>query len=146
MPIFPRSDLDWFTAVKDRKVLLYSKASDNAERLLLSKDYSSIDDLNQDILSIAQNLQSSANMHIPGMRKRTQHTQKIHDQMLSHLCWKSRCAFRSWKEACRTRSGELYDDRRKCKRDVQQYLNKERGTMERRIQKRDSMFSEKHPC
>ena len=79
MPIFPRSDLDWSTAVKDRKVLLYSKASDDAVRPLLSKDYSSIDALNQDILSIAQNLQSSANMHIPGMRKRPQHTQKIHD-------------------------------------------------------------------
>ena len=33
---------------------------------------------------------------------------------------------RKWREAGRPRSGELYDDRRKCKRDVQQYLNKKR--------------------
>ena len=85
MPIFPRSDLDWPTAVKERKVLLYSEASDDAVRPLLSKDYSSIDDLNQDILSIAQNLQSSANIHIPAKRKKLQHTQKVHDRMLSHL-------------------------------------------------------------
>lgn len=139
MTIFPRSNLDWSTAVKDGKVLLYSNASDDAVRPLLSKDYSSIDDLNQDILSTAQNLQSSANMHIPVMRKRPQHTQKVHDRM---LCWKSGCAFKRWKEAGRPRSGEVYDDRRKCKRDVQQYLNNKRGIMERRrIQKRDSMFS-----
>ena len=79
MTIFPRSNLDWSTAVKDGKVLLYSNASDDAVRPLLSKDYSSIDDLNQDILSTAQNVQSSANMHIPVMRKRPRHTQKVHD-------------------------------------------------------------------
>ena len=64
MPIFPRSNLDWSTAVKECKVLLYSNATDDAVRPLLSKGYSSIEDLNQDILLIAQNLQSCANMHI----------------------------------------------------------------------------------
>ena len=35
----------------------------------------------------------------------------------------------------------LYDERRKCKRDVQHYLNQKRGRIERRcIQKRDEMF------
>ena len=86
MTIFPRSNLDWSTAVKDGKVLLYSNASDDAVRPLLSKDYSSIDDLNQDILSTAQNLQSSTNMHIPVMRKRPQHTQKVHDRMIYLIC------------------------------------------------------------
>ena len=70
MPSIPRNDLDCSTAVKERKVLLYSNTTDDAVRPLLSKDYSSIDYLNQDILSIAQNLQSSANMHIPAKRKK----------------------------------------------------------------------------
>ena len=40
----------------------------------------------------------------------------------------------------------LYDERRKCKRDVQQYLNRKKGRIERRrIQKRDEMFHENHP-
>ena len=69
MPIIPRNDLDCSTAVKERKVLLYSNTTDDAVRSLLSKFYSSIDYLNQDILSIAQYLQSSANMHIPAKRK-----------------------------------------------------------------------------
>ena len=64
MPLFPSNYLGWSTAVKEHSVLLYSNASDDAVRPLLSKDYSSIDDLNQDILSIAQTLQFSANMHI----------------------------------------------------------------------------------
>ena len=146
MPLFPSNNLNWSTVVKEHSVLLYSNASDDAVRPLLSKDYSSIDDINQDILSIAQTLQSSANMHIPAKIKKPHHKQKIYDKMLSNLCWKSRCAFRRWKEANRPRRAELYDDRRKCKRDVQQYLNKKRAILERkRIQKRDNMFNDKHP-
>ena len=40
----------------------------------------------------------------------------------------------------------LYDERRKCKRDVQHYLNQKMGRIERqRIQKQDEMFGEEHP-
>ena len=46
----------------------------------------------------------------------------------------------------RPRSGVLYHERRNCKRNAQQYLNKISGTVERRIQKRDNMFCEKLPC
>ena len=63
--------------------------------------------------------------------------------MLSHLRWKSRCAFRTWKQAGRPRSGVLYSERRMCKRDVQRHLN--RRIERRRIQKRDEMFRENHP-
>ena len=85
-------------------------------------------------------------MHIPAKRGKPQHPEKVRDHTLSHLCWKSRCAFRGWKEAGRPRCGELYDDRRKCKADVRQYLNKKRGKIERnKIQKRDNMFNERHP-
>ena len=142
MPLFPSNDLDSSTAVKEHSVLLYSNASNDAVRPLLSMH----DDLNQDILSIAQTLQSSANMHILAKIKKPHHTQKIYDKMLSNLCWKSRCAFRRWKEANRPRSGELYDDKRKCKRDVQQYLNKKRANLERkRIQKRDNNVQQQAP-
>ena len=46
----------------------------------------------------------------------------MYNQEVSHLCWKSRCAFRKWKDAGRSRSVFLYDERRKCKRDVQHNL------------------------
>ena len=66
--------------------------------------------------------------------------------MMSHLCWKSRYAFRTWKAAGRPRSGQLYDERRKCKCNVQRYLNRKRANQERRqIQKHDDMFSQNHP-
>ena len=87
-------------------------------------------------------------MLIPPKKVKSHLSYKIHDRTLSHLCWKSRCAFRKWKDAGRPRSGLLYDVimRRKCKQDVQHYLNWQRGNRERkRIQKRDSMFSQKHP-
>ena len=68
--------------------------------------------------------------------------------MLSHLCWMSRCAFGRWKEAQADQEvvWSIDHERRNCKRNAQQYLNKITGTVERRIQKRDNMFCEKHPC
>ena len=79
MPLFPSNDLDWSTAVKEHSVLLYSNASDDAVRPLLSKDYSSINDLNQDILL---NVQSSANMHIPAKIKKPQHTEDLRQNVI----------------------------------------------------------------
>ena len=82
---------------------------------------------------------------IPLKKVKSHLSHKIHDRTLSHLCWKSRCAFRKWKDAGRPRSGLLYDERRKCKRDVQHNLNRQRGNWERkRIQKRDSICSAKN--
>ena len=100
-------------------------------RPLLVKDCSSINDLNQDILSIAQNLQSSANTHIPAKRKKPQHTQKVHDRTLSHLCWKSRCALEDGKKLADLEvvSSMMIGG---SVRDVQQFLNKKRGIMERK--------------
>jgi len=47
---------------------------------------------------------------------------QFHDRMLSHLCWKT---------VGRPRSGTLYDERRKYKKDLP-HLNKERAHSEKR--------------
>ena len=142
----PLDTLDWLKAVEEGKILEYSQATDNAVRFLLNKDCSFVEDLNQDILSTASKIRSAATMFIPLKKVKSHLSHKIHDRTLSHLCWKSRCAFCKWKDAGRPRSGLLYDERRKCKCPVQHYLNQQRGNWERkRIQKRDSMFSQKHP-
>ena len=71
---------------------------------------------------------------------------KVNDPTLSQLCWKSRCAFRRWKEAGRPRSGPDRDERKKCKREVKAYLNKCKARQERRqIQCRDDLFQQNHP-
>ena len=125
---------------------MYAQASDDAVRPLLKKDYSFIDDLNTDILHVANELKSAATAHIPAKKNKRNNSHNIQDRTLSHLCWKSRRAFCTWKQAGRPRSGALYEERRKCKRDVQHYLNQKRGRIERRrIQQRDEMFSENHP-
>ena len=145
-PAFPNPfSLDWAQAVSDGSVSQFSLATDNAVRPFLNKDYSCIEDLESDILSVAENLRMDAPKCIPPKRK-SPPTRKIHDRILSHLCWKSRCVFRQWKDAGRPRFGTLYDERRKCKRAVQQHLNKQRARMERKlIQQRDDMFSSNHP-
>ena len=59
--------------------------------------------------------------NIPARKKKRNNSQKsVQDHTLSHLAMsgKSRCAFHSWKQAGRPRSGVLYDERRKYKRDV----------------------------
>ena len=71
---------------------------------------------------------------------------KVNDPTLPHLCWKSRCAFRRWKEAGRPRSGLDSDERKKCKREVKAYLNKCKARQERRqIQRKDDLFQQNHP-
>ena len=88
--------------------------------------------------------QKTSTMTFCSVRKKN--SSKIHDKTMSHLCWKSRCAFRMWKAAGRPRSSQLYDERRKCKCDVQRYLNRQPANQERRrIQKRDDMFSQNYP-
>lgn len=52
-PAIPPDILDWKKAVEEDKVSEYFQAMDNAIRSLLNKDYSSIEDLDQDILSTA---------------------------------------------------------------------------------------------
>ena len=90
-----------------------------------------IGDLHQDILSTAHKIRAAAVMCIPSKRMKSSKPGKIHNRELSHLCRKSRCALRKWKKAGRLRSGLLYDERRKFKRDVQCYLNLQRGNLER---------------
>ena len=80
--------------------------------------------LESDLTIISQKRISIANLCIP-KKKRTVHHQrdKIHDLVLSELCWKSRSAFRVWKNSARPLSGPIYDDRIRCKRAVKFHLN-----------------------
>ena len=79
---------------------------------------------------------------------RTAHHQrdKIHDPVLSELCWKSRSAFRVWKNSGCPLSRPIYDDRIRCKHAVKFHLNTcSRAREERnRIQRRDEMFESNH--
>ena len=68
-PTFSVDNLDWNQAVKENKVRAYAEASDDAVRLLLKKDYSSIDELNADILHVINELRSAATAHIPAKKK-----------------------------------------------------------------------------
>ena len=65
----PSDSLDWSKAVEEGKILEYSQATDNAVRSLLNKDYSSVEDLNQeDILSSASKISWAATTFIPPKR------------------------------------------------------------------------------
>ena len=56
----------------------------------------------------------------------------IKDAFLSNLCWKSRVAFREWKEVGRPPAGPVYENRKKCKRRVSEYVSKCRARLERK--------------
>lgn len=63
---------------------------------------------------------------------------------LSYLCWKSRVAFKQWKEANRPHSVPLFDNRKQCKRDVKSYFNKCTARIERK-RIHDEMLQSNHP-
>ncbi len=85
---------------------------------------------------------------IPPVKLPKDHRDKRHvkDALLSNLCWKSRNAFREWKEAGRPLAGPVYESRKECKRRVSLYASKCRARLERKtIQRRDAMFQSSHP-
>ena len=65
---------------------------------------------------------------------------------LIYLCWRSRVAFRQWKATGSPRSGQLYDERKKCKKNVRVYLSQCQAQLQRKvIQKRGEAFHSHHP-
>ena len=148
-PAFPESPLDWRTAYKDCTTLLYASQVDDFIQPFLSKEYCDMVSLESDLTIISQKLISIANLCIPKKKERTVHHQrdKIHDPVLSEVCWKSCSAFRVWKNSGRPLSGPIYDDCIRCKRAVKFHLNTMscRAREERkRIQRRDEMFESNH--
>ena len=103
--------------------------------------------LESDITIIPEKFLSIANLCIPKKKKRTVHHQrdKIHDPVLSELCWKNRSAFRVWKNSGRSLSGPIYDDRIRCKPAVKFHLNNYRAREEcKHIQCHDEKFESNH--
>ena len=57
------------------------------------------------------------------MRQKRQR-KSVHDKLLTELCNKSRHVFSEWKKAGRPRQGDLFETRKKPKRDIQILLNR----------------------
>ena len=84
-------------------------------------------------------------MHTKEEKDCTPPKDKIHDLVLSELCWESHSAFHVWKNSARPLSGPIYDNRIRCKRAVKFHLNTCRAREElKRIQRRDEMFESNH--
>ena len=147
IPIASSSSLNWDRSVKEGSVSIYTSLSDDVVRPLLEKDYSCIEEVDQDIEFVSSSL---LNITSSTIAKRIPHKQsrkhRIRDSFLSTLCWQSRVAYRDWKAAGCPRCGDKYEKRKKTKREVSVYLSKCRARSERRhIQKRDEMFSSNNP-
>ena len=100
--------------------------------------------MNNDLHAVCRKISDAANTLI--QRRRIKTGGRLKDPLLSHLCWKSRCAFLRWKKAGRPRSGLEFDQRKQCKREVKSHLNKCKAKQERKhIQHRDEMFRHNHP-
>ena len=143
---FPKQPLNWVQGEKSLSTSDYAKETDNVAHPLLGKDYTSIEEIEGDLQHVCQKLVEAADLLIP--RKKTSRTpvNRVKDKTLSHLCWKSWCAFRHWKDAGRPRTGPVTKARKKCKRHVNVHLNKCRAHQKRRqIQQRDEMFQQNHP-
>ena len=123
---------------------MYAKATNEIVRPLLNKDYTTIDEIDCDLQIVCKDLVRSAEALIP--KQKSNHTDRLRDQTLSHLCWKSCCVFRKWKEAGRPRHGPIADERKQCKRNVNSYLKKCRAVqVSKQIQRLDNLIQQNHP-
>ena len=122
---------------------------------LLEKDYSSIDEIEADLLIVSKAMVSISSSTIPPTHppppsvkssKCPQGKRHIKDAFLSNLCWQLRVAFCEWKAAGRPPAGPAYEKRKECKRNVSEHVSKCRARLERKaIQRRDDMFQSYHP-
>ena len=139
-PAFPFQHLDWYQAKKTGLATQYARICNETVSPLLGKDYSSIEEINV----VCKKITDAANNLIK--KKKSKISGRVKDPMLSHLCWKSRCAFRQWKDIGRPTCGPEWDQRKKCKKEMMSYLNKCKAREERKqIQQRDKMFQQNHP-
>ena len=76
---FPSSFLDWKRAQREGGLFFYSQETDDIVRSLLNKDYSSVDVLNFDILSVAEAIKKAASVHIPSRKKKSTNPNKFYD-------------------------------------------------------------------
>ena len=139
--------LDWDRAKKDGSILSYGSLSNDLVKPLLKKIYSTIQEIEVDISHVSKSLLSAATSSIPHFSRPSSHSCRcIKDAYLSTLCWRSRDAFRQWKEAGCPRSGPVFEKRKKCKKDISLHLSKCRARLQRTsIQKRDESFRSRHP-
>ena len=107
-PAFPSQPLNWAGQENQLHTLKYANATNEIVYPLLDKDYTSVDEIECDLQSVCKSLVQCAEAVIP--KKKSSHPERLQDLTLTHLCWKSRCAFQKWKEAGRPRHGPIADE------------------------------------
>ena len=139
--------LDWTSAIKEGCISNYASLTDNVVAPLLSKGYSSIQEIEADISYVSKHLLDASLSTIPPQRHPSKYNpNRVYDRHLSTLCWHSRQAYHQWKAAGRPTSGPLFEARKRSKKNVQRHLSKCRAQIERKkIQKRDQSFRQNHP-
>ena len=90
---------------------------------LIEKDYSSIEEVDADLKFVCKEVAEAAMSLI--QKKKIKQGAKVKDPTLSHLCWKCRCTFRTWKHAGRPTCGPVSDERKQCKRAVKSYMHEQ---------------------
>ena len=98
-----------------------------------------------DISYVLKSLINISLSTIPSTKAWNRNPTWLFDPFLSLLCWRSHVAYWEWKAAGCPRSGQVYENRKKCKREVASYLTKCRARIEYiNIQKCDESFASKN--
>ena len=100
--------MNWGRSLQDGSCDVYTNRTDELVRPLLDKDYSSIEEIQEDLSYFTKSLHSIAVATIPKYKPRDQFREpRVRDPFLSSLCYQSRVAFREWKANGRPSTGPL---------------------------------------
>ncbi len=118
--------LNWEQAAHDGSSSMYASQVEEIVKPLLGRDYTSVAEIESDLVFVCKAMVSISSTTIPPMKPFKNHHGKRHikDSFLSHLCWKSRVAFHEWKETGCPTTGPVYDNRKDCKRRVSEHVSK----------------------
>ncbi len=133
--------INWKRAQAMGETLVYTRQVDDALAPLIGNTYDDIQQVNEEISTVAQFLVNCSRESLPIQRQNIRPRSRIHDAHLKALCVESKQRWRLWKNAESPHSGPLYVQKNIARNNVKKYLNHCRAKAERsRLLKTDTQF------
>jgi exonuclease III len=142
-PVTPSvsSKINWGKGIDSGKVNIYSQAVSVTLRPLLNMSGQSLQQIQNEILFVADFLVSSAKLYLPTYQGNPNKKQWFNCQELKQLCNLSKEAWKLWKNDGKPLQGTTYDNMKTAKRNIKKKIRQLRAEKDRSdIQKRDSLF------
>ena len=137
--------VDWSKVGNGSCIVQYQTAINGLVRPLIGNNYESIAQVEQELNLVSTGILNSAFQLLP-LHKKHIPRRRFKDAELQRLCDESKQTWIEWVDAGRPTSGDLYERKKRMKKEVRCRINILQAIGERRrIQRIDKNFRDRHP-